>query len=147
MPLMLPRHGQSVKQYESSVRLQRRHTSVVLSSHLRQRSSAPSTLQTLHQSHVLPDIESSSLSISRTLLPVVRKLKWSLQKDRLAKMVRDRTCLAAATSGSGEGWNERKGFGGWIESKGRGIVHDGERVRLAICPSVRKIVGIFEDLG
>lgn len=35
----------------------------------------------------------------------------------------------------------------WFEAKGRGIVHDGERVRLALCPGVRKIIGFYETLG
>lgn len=61
----------------------------------------------------------------------MRKLKWSLQRDKLAKMVRD---------GSGI-----LGVGKWLEGNGR-HVREGERVRLAICPDIRKIVGFYEDL-
>jgi hypothetical protein len=99
-------------------------------------------LQTLHRSHVLPDIESSSLAISRSLLPVVRKLKWSQQRDNLAKVVRDRTCLALQSRDG----KETIGFGEWVATIGRGIVQDGERVRLATCPNVRKIIRIYEAL-
>jgi hypothetical protein len=80
---------QSVKQYENGIKLQRTHACAVLSSHLRQRSSPINTLKRLHQSHILPDVESSSILFSRTLLPVVRRLKWSLQKDRFAQVIRD----------------------------------------------------------
>ncbi|KAJ7754951.1 hypothetical protein DFH07DRAFT_868476 [Mycena maculata] len=122
----------SVIQYETSLLLARQQASHVLSVHLRRRGAAPNPLKHLHQSQVYPDVESSSLSISRSLLPVMRKLKWSLQRDKLAKMVRD---------GSGI-----FGVGKWLEGNGRHIVHEGERVRLAICPDIRKIVGFYEGL-
>ncbi|KAJ7103213.1 hypothetical protein B0H15DRAFT_200780 [Mycena belliarum] len=120
----------SVIQYEVSLRLARQHASHVLSTHLRQRSAAPNPLKHLHQSKVYPDVESSYLSISRLLLPVMRKLKWSLQRDKLAKMVRDDSGIL--------------GVGKWLE--GNPIVHEGERVRLAICPDIRKIVGFYEGI-
>ncbi|KAJ6502662.1 hypothetical protein DFH09DRAFT_1335808 [Mycena vulgaris] len=123
----------SVVQYETSLLLARQQAGHVLSVHLRRRGAAPNPLHDLHQSHVYPDVESSSLSISRSLLPVMRKLKWSLQRDKLAKMVRD---------GSGI-----LGVSKWLDSgNGRHLVHEGERVRLAICPDIRKIVGFYEDL-
>ncbi|KAJ7161248.1 hypothetical protein C8R43DRAFT_992000 [Mycena crocata] len=122
----------SVVQYETSLLLARQQTGHVLSSHLRRRGAAPNPLKTLHQSQVYPDVEMSSLTISRSLLPVMRKLKWSLQRDKLAKVVRD---------GSGI-----FGVSKWLEGNGRQIVHDGERVRLAICPDIRKMVGFYEDL-
>jgi hypothetical protein len=100
-------------------------------------------LQNLHKSHILPDVESSSLFISRSLLPVVHKLKWSLQKDRLAKMLRDHACVGPATRRGGE----RAGFSKWLETRGRGIVQEGEKVRLAICPDIRQIIGFYEDLA
>ncbi|KAF8215852.1 hypothetical protein K438DRAFT_1560547 [Mycena galopus ATCC 62051] len=122
----------SVLQYETSLLLARRQAGHVLSIHLRRRSAAPNPLQHLHQSQVYPDIESSSLSISRSLLPIVRKLKWSLQRDKLAKMVRD---------GSGI-----LGVGNWLEGR-RHIVQEGERVRLAICPNIKRIVGLYEEMA
>ena len=63
----------------------------------------------------------------------MHKLKWSIQRDRLAKMVRD---------GQREG-----GLATWLEAKGQSIIQDGERVRLALCPSVKKKVGFFEGLS
>ncbi|KAJ6609374.1 hypothetical protein B0H10DRAFT_2064601 [Mycena sp. CBHHK59/15] len=123
-------HG-SVVQYETSLLLARQHVGHIVSMHLRRRGAAPNPLKHLHQSQVYPDIESSCLSVSRSLLPVMRKLKWSLQRDKLAKMVRDGSIL---------------GFGKWMEGNGRRVVHEGERVRLAICPDIRKIVGFYEDL-
>lgn len=47
----------------------------------------------------------------------------------------------------GAGSQGASGIAAWLESKGNGIVQDGERVRLAVCPSVRKIVGFYENLG
>jgi len=133
---------QSVKQYENGLRLQRRQASTIISSYLYRRSSVPGTLRTLHQSHILPDVESSSLTISRSLLPVMRKLKWSIQKDQLARVFRRRTCFSSVAGCE----DEVTGFSAWLETKGRGIVKDGERVRLAICPGIRQIVGCYENL-
>jgi hypothetical protein len=89
---------------------------------------------------VLPDVESSSLKVSRKLLPVLHKLKWCLQRDKLSKMVKIGFC---GMSGAGE----IVGFGPWLERKGQGVVEDGERVRLAICPNVRKTVDLYEALA
>lgn len=72
----------------------------------------------------------------------MRKLKWSQQRDNFAKMVRDRTCLAPQSQDG----KETIGFGEWVATIGGGIVQDGERVRLALCPNVRKIIRIYEGL-
>ncbi|KAF9041777.1 hypothetical protein BDZ89DRAFT_1100038 [Hymenopellis radicata] len=122
----------SILQYESGQRLLRRHAGNKVSLQLQRRLSAPDNalLKVLHQSHVLPDVESSRLAISRRLLPVVRKLKWSFQRDKLAKVARD-----------GGGFVD---FAHWLETRGKGIVPETERVRLAICPNVRKMVGAYE---
>jgi len=133
----------SVKHYETGLRLQRRYTSIIVSTQLRRRSSGSSALKSLCQSHVLP-VESTSLSISRTLLPIMHQLKWSIQRDRLAKVVRDAASVGGTSSADLEGGG---GLAAWIEAKGKGIIHDGERVRLALCPSVRKMVGFYEALG
>ena len=135
---------QSVKQYETGLRLQRKYTSIVISSQLSRRSSGNRTLETLHQSHVLPDIESSSLSISRSLLPVMRQLKWSIQRDKLAQLVREGLSGAVGRKNTD---GAQGSIAAWFESRGRGIVQDGERVRLALCPSVRKMVHFYEQLG
>lgn len=123
-----------MKQYETGLRLEKRYRSLVIASQLRRRvSSGPSTLENLYQTRVFPDVESSSHSISRLLLPVMHKLKWSIQRDKLAKIVRD---------GQSEG-----GLASWFEAKGQRIIQDGERVRLALCPSVKKKVGFYEALN
>jgi hypothetical protein len=79
----------------------------------------------------------------------MRQLKWSIQRDRLARMVRDAACVGGNNGKSDEG-DDHGGSGvlaAWIEANGKGIVQDGERVRLALCPGIRKIVGFYEGLG
>lgn len=122
-----------MKQYETGLRLEKRYRSLVITSQLRRRALGPSALENLYQTRVFPDVESSSLSISRLLLPVMHKLKWSIQRDRLAKVVRD--------------GQSRGGLASWFEAKGQSIIQDGERVRLALCPSVKKMVGFYEGLN
>ncbi|TFK56716.1 hypothetical protein OE88DRAFT_1803384 [Heliocybe sulcata] len=128
----------SVKQYENLIKLQRRHTCDVLSIHFRRRSVArEKALDALCNARVLPDAESSSLTISRSLLPVMRKLKWSIQRDQLAQMVRDKALVARGPGGPAA----------WLEAKGRTVMIESERLRLALCPGVRKIVKFYEGLG
>jgi hypothetical protein len=68
------------------------------------------------------------------LLPVVRKLKWSLQRDRLAKIYREKEMNNAGPKG-------------WFEGNAQSIYPEGERVRLAICPGVRSFVRFYEGLA
>ncbi|KAJ4485791.1 hypothetical protein J3R30DRAFT_3655136 [Lentinula aciculospora] len=127
----------SIIQYETSLKLARNQTSRIISIQLRRRKqNSDDFLKTLHQAHVLPDEESSSLHVSRSLLPVMRKLKWSIQKDNLSRKIKDGTAKIESL----------EVFCGWLESRGKGIVQDNERVRLAICPDVRKKVGFYEGL-
>lgn len=66
----------------------------------------------------------------------MRKLKWSLQRDRLAKVFK----LSGVPIG----------IGAWLDkgdSQGRKVVQDGEKVRLAVCPDIRTKVGFYERLG
>lgn len=126
-----------MRQYENGLRLQRIYTCSILSAHLRGRSSTSSNLAALHKKRILPDIESSSLSISRALLPIMHQLKWSIQRDALAKVVR----------GAGTGKKSPFDFGKWVESTGEGIIRDVERVRLAICPDVSRLIQIYERLS
>ncbi|PPR03794.1 hypothetical protein CVT24_007474 [Panaeolus cyanescens] len=131
----------SIIQYENSKALSRRHTSRLLTVQLRRRTVAGSpsnSLQTLHSSHVLPDIESSSPNIARSLLPVMRKLKWSLQRDKLAKAFKTSVV--------------KLGMGAWLEDhenseKGRRVLVEGEKLRFAVCPDIRKRVGFYERLA
>lgn len=129
----------SIIQYENSLSLSRRHASHVLSIQMRRRSPTPSNvLKLLHSNHVLPDVESSSTNMARSLQPVVHKLKWSLQRDRLAKLIKNNSC---SITGS------KAGFGAWLESTARHIIQDGEKVRLAICPDIRQRVVFYERLA
>ncbi|ESK90939.1 f-box domain-containing protein [Moniliophthora roreri MCA 2997] len=132
----------SIMLYEASIKLSRRHAGHVVSTVLRQRtqSSNDVILKTLHATHVLPE-ECSSLRVSRILLPVMRKLQWSFQRDKLSRSFRDGTVHVYSMPG------KSANFGKWAESRGKGIVQDGERVRLALCPGdVRKKVGFYESL-
>ncbi|EIN13914.1 hypothetical protein PUNSTDRAFT_129578 [Punctularia strigosozonata HHB-11173 SS5] len=126
----------SVKQYESSLRIQRTHTKNLLSHHLRRLVLAPTPAHFLRSLRVLPDLEREYASprLSRSLLPVVRKLKWSIKRDVLSQRFRD----------AGHGG---RGDAKWVEGKGRGLVCESERIRLAVCPDVRKIVAFFEGLN
>lgn len=74
----------------------------------------------------------------------MHQLKWSIRRDKLAKVVRDAASVSSTSSVDNEGGS---GLGAWIEAKGKGIMQDGERVRLALCPGVRKMVGFYEALG
>ncbi|GLB35859.1 putative F-box domain containing protein [Lyophyllum shimeji] len=127
----------SIIQYETGLRLARRHACDVISTQLRRRPTRDKFLDSI--SHVLPDVELASHMISRTLLPAIHQLKWSLQRDRLSRMVRLGIYGSTLRDGAG--------FGGWREKKGHGIVEDGERVRLAICPDVKKTVKFYEGLA
>jgi len=125
----------SIIQYENMRSLSRRHASHVLAVQLRRRTTNNS-LQTLCSTHIFPDVESSSLNVARSLLPIMRKLKWSLQRDRLAKVFK--------VSGV------PIGISAWLDkgdSQGRKVVQEGEKVRLAVCPNIRTKVGFYERLG
>ena len=68
--------------------LQRGHASNVISSKLRRWSLHPNPLKALYKTQIMPDIESSSPRVSRSLLPVVRRLKWSIRRDSLSRILR-----------------------------------------------------------
>lgn len=122
-----------VTQYENSLKLQRKQASFVVSSNLRRRSS--STVERLYLDRILP--EESSRSVAPTLIPVMRRLKWSIQRDRIARFVKDRSVM--------------EGHGGavaWLENKGRFVTSgEHERVRLAVCPGIKGILRFYENLG
>ncbi|KAH7886075.1 hypothetical protein F5I97DRAFT_2025640 [Phlebopus sp. FC_14] len=134
----------SVKQYENGLRLQLRHTKMRLSAHLRNRPSTPHALKSLH---VFPDIESSTLSISRSLLPIMHRLKWCIQRDNMAKVIRQ-SCGALGKNTNNETSHPfSTSIGAWFELKGQNIFADTERVRLALCPDVRKMIKFYESMG
>ncbi|KAF7302754.1 hypothetical protein HMN09_00910400 [Mycena chlorophos] len=124
----------SVRQYEISQQLARQHAGHVVSQHLTRRSAAAAasggTGSTNPLKQLYPGI---SHNLAHALLPVARKLKWSLRRDTLAKMVRDKSGIT--------------GVAKWLENNR--LVQEGERVRLAICPpaNVRKTVSIYERLS
>ncbi|KAJ7597479.1 hypothetical protein C8J56DRAFT_920187 [Mycena floridula] len=124
----------SIDQYEAALIVDRRITTRIIEKQikfLRQRSSAPEKLlQGLHKSYIYPDVESSSLSISRSLLPAMRALKWAFRKDILSQQ------LSATGSGDLRNWLDRRGK----------IVQDVERVRLAISPGVTHLIRLYEEL-
>ncbi|KAL0951589.1 hypothetical protein HGRIS_008270 [Hohenbuehelia grisea] len=135
----------SVRQYETGMLLRKQHAGSVVSTYLRQRTANADNLKALYLSHVMPDVESSSHTVSRSLLPVMRKLKWSLKRDKLAKSMREGPCMVAVVGGAADG----SGFTRWLESHGRNVMLEDSngRVRLAVCPNVRKIIGAFETMG
>jgi len=110
-------------------------------------------LLSLCSTHVLPDIEVSFPGVARSLLPTMRKLKWCLQKDRLAREFK--RCGKAVAVGLGIWLSEGEGeiFDGDVEKEierkrmRKRIFGDGEKVRLALCPDVKQRVGFFEKLG
>ncbi|KAF9454156.1 hypothetical protein P691DRAFT_770865 [Macrolepiota fuliginosa MF-IS2] len=128
----------SITQYERGRSLTKKHVSHVLSVQLNKRLPSPaSAFRSLHAALVLPDVESSSTNISRTLLPIVHRLKWCIRRDQLARSFKSGPYATPAG---------RVALWAWLEDKGRGIVQDGERLRLAICPGVRAKVYFYEAL-
>lgn len=116
----------------------KQHVSHVLSVQLNKRMPSPaSAYKSLHTTLILPDVESSSTKFSRTLLPVVRRLKWCIQRDQLARNFKTVPYANA---------HDRVAFCTWLEERGRGIVQDGERIRLAVCPDLKRRVRFYETL-
>jgi len=129
----------SIIQYENMRSLSRRHASNVLAVQLRRRTTngtASNSLQILCSTHIFPDVESSSLNVARSLLPTMRKLKWCLQRDRLAKVFK----VSGVSVGIGA-WLDRR------DSEGRKVLHEDEKLRLAVCPNIKTKVGFYERLG
>lgn len=124
-----------VKQYEMSLLLQRTHAADVVSSSLRRRSSA--SLSNVYSARVLPNESLPSPSvISTSLIPTMRRLQWSIQKDRLARCVKDRADMAR-TGGAVV----------WLEGRGRTVMRrEHERVRLALCPGIKGTITFYENL-
>jgi len=139
--------NQSVKLYESSLRLEHARIVRVLTNHLTNRAGLFAGFSAHAHAHahahsgagaslalLLPS-ETNSPRISRRLLPIIARLKWSMRRDRLASRVRRSSA------------NRPDGLRSWIEGSGRALVHEGERIRLAVCPGVRKFVKLFEELS
>ncbi|KAI0354608.1 hypothetical protein OH77DRAFT_1590390 [Trametes cingulata] len=123
-----------VKQYEHSLRLQWTHARDVLSRALRARS--PAARETFYHTRVLPR-EASAAPVAAPLVSTVRRLRWALQRDRLARLVKDRSEMV-----------KHGGVVAWLEGKGRSALwRENERVRLALCPGIKGIVKFYEGLA
>ncbi|KAI8990693.1 hypothetical protein BD414DRAFT_413930 [Trametes punicea] len=123
-----------VKQYEISLRLQWTHARDVVSHVLRARS--PAARETFYHTRVLPR-DASAAHVSPSLVSTVRRLRWALQRDRLARLVRDRCHIV-----------KNGGVADWLEGKGRAALsRENERVRLALCPGIKNIVRFYEGLA
>ncbi|KAH9948177.1 hypothetical protein B0H21DRAFT_690523 [Amylocystis lapponica] len=123
-----------VTQYENSLRLQRTHAANVVESTLRRRSST--TRSRMYSVRVLPD-EAPLGAISPALFSVMRRLKWSIQRDQLARFVKDRSDMV-----------HNGGVVAWLEGRGKAVMRrEHERVRLAVCPGISGIVKFYENLA
>ena len=128
-PFILP---QMVAQYEVSLRLQRTHAGNVVESTLRRRSAA--SKHRVYSARVLPD---ERAAVSPSLIPAMRKLKWQIQRDRLAQLVKARSEMV-----------RNGGVVAWLEDRGKAVMRrENERVRLALCPGIGGIVRFYEDLS
>jgi hypothetical protein len=125
---MLKRSGlmrifESARQYESSKRLARAHACHVLGRLLARRESQSQR----EGAHYL-----AAYTVSPALLPIVHRLKWSIQRDSVSRQMRSRLGRPLAE---------------WIERLSPRILHGDERTRLAVCPGIRRIVKYYELLG
>jgi hypothetical protein len=130
----------SVNQYETSIRLHYDHVGRVLTRHLRARALQPIPESLPSNLHTHLPIESQSHRVSRSLLPVIVRLKWSMARDQISRSVRVRPPAKGLV-------NDEKNFKRWLEGKGYALLRENERVRLAICPGIKKLVGFYETLS
>lgn len=111
-----------------------------------ERSDAPldcyNPLRNLYNKRILPDVEAMSLRISRSLLPAVLRLKRSLRRDELKRLLMANHFALSSTTGV-----EDKKAHWLVDGKGRGIWREDERIRLYVCPRIRPAIDYFESLG
>ena len=63
-------------------------------------------------------------------------------------MARDRISRSVHVRPPAKGLvNDEKNFKRWLEGSGHAFMRENERVRLAICPGIKKLVGFYEDLS
>lgn len=132
-PLKLKPLLQSVSSYWSVRRINTVYAKRSVNNMLQNRSSNPCEIQIRIARIILPGFQPGASShISSSLLPVIRTLKWKFLRDQVARMHRD--------------------VGGkhltqdWLEKTVRSYPET-ERLRLAVCPDVRKLTMYFEQLS
>ncbi|PVF98186.1 hypothetical protein CPB86DRAFT_806919 [Serendipita vermifera] len=130
--------AQSVKLYESSLRLEQARVIRVLKNHLSKRIQEGNT--GIHVAVVTLPSEAESPLISRRLLPVIASLKWSMKRDKVTRRLRARPPEKGMIT-------DMDHFRSLLEGSGRSLIRDGERVRLAVCPGIRRIVKFFEEMA
>ncbi|KAG9121320.1 hypothetical protein FRC07_002754 [Ceratobasidium sp. 392] len=115
----------AIRQFNASVTLQQTRIRAKLSTLLR----TPRTLAraTLYP-RIIPDIEASSHRIARALLPALHSLNSHIRRHALVSAISSTTRDLS-----------------WFEGKGRELGVAGESARLAVCPSVKKSIRVWED--
>ena len=63
-----------------------------------------------------------------------------MARDRISRSVRVRPPAKGLV-------NDEKNFKRWLEGSGHAFMREHERVRLAICPGIKKLVGFYENLS
>lgn len=132
-------HFQMVTQYENSLRLQRTHARTVLAHTLSRTHSSPDARSAVYQTRVFPsDVVSP---VSPRLMSAVRRLRWAIQRDRLAHLVKDRSEMVK---------DGNRGLMNWLEANANGravLSMENERLRLALCPGIKGFVKFYEGLA
>ncbi|KAI0800556.1 hypothetical protein C8Q74DRAFT_424527 [Fomes fomentarius] len=128
-----------VTQYENSLRLQRTHARTVLAHTLSRTHSSPNARSSVYQTRVFPsDVVSP---VSPRLMSAVRRLRWAIQRDRLAHLVKDRSEMVK---------DGNRGLMNWLEANANGravLSMENERLRLALCPGIKGFVKFYEGLA
>ncbi|VDC01921.1 unnamed protein product [Peniophora sp. CBMAI 1063] len=162
----------AARTYNNAVRLQRRHVADILANSLRARPHAPERQRAL----LAIDPESARLTVARSLLPTVRDLKWSLRRDALARAIRARSSAQSGEKRGNQTVTTEGGVARalvpairalqwrlrcdhlarmvrgkddlpmWLAARAAVVGENSERYRLAVCPSVKKIVASYERM-
>jgi len=153
--------------YENALRLHRLHAQNLISAVLRGRfrPSNPSVLVHPYSITEASDIygiteglkKSKPGVVSRTLLPTIRRLRWSFKRDQVSRVVRGASGIGALfarrRSADDELDTPDRSVAMWIEKQGPKLIPDSssglevERTRLALCPDVGKIIRFYEELS
>ena len=63
-----------------------------------------------------------------------------MARDRISRSVRVRPPAKGLI-------NDEKNLKRWLEGSGHALTREHERVRLAICPGIKKLIGFYENLS